>query len=390
MFGGQEETIGNRILSTKRSNLFSYLPLNDTSGTVAKNYAPARSGINILLNPGMEIEGTTYTINKWTYDAGASVTWDTTAHSGAHAVKISPVGTVIKFKQSNIPVKVGTVYTFSFRTRGDGTIGLATARISRGDDASFLLTEAPAVTGTTYVQKSYTFTVPADSPTVHVEFRTPAATGDIWIDDVILSCNSVDQNIFNGTYYGATLGQPGLGGMSASFSGTNSVKLDKGAYSNMFPSLGLHGSYVIYGKPTLAALTDGVARWLMKFKTNIGDTSNYIDCFKDATNNKVGWQYQSDGDEAIYQITDWSTANWFSLGAAWDVATGLDLYLSGIPIAVGIPIIGTWTEEFSFLRMALGADSTDGSSGGWIGNLQHFAMWDDKLNGAESLRVGRP
>jgi hypothetical protein len=39
--------------------------------------------------------------------------------------------------------------------------------------------------------------------------------------------------------------------------------------------------------------------------------------------------------------------------------------------------------------MALGADTTTGSNGGWIGNLQNFAIWDTELTPAEIARVGK-
>jgi hypothetical protein len=386
LLGGGLPPLYDRILTTQPTKLLAYLPLNDTSGTVARNHAPARSGINIVKNGSFEISGTP--AYGWTTDGGALVTQDATPHTGAYAIKLAPTGAVIKLVCANIPVKVGATYTLTAWTRGDGTNGLASVRVARGDYASFLLTESPANATVNYAQYTQTFTVPADSPTVTLEFRTPAVTGTMYVDDVTLSCNSADATIFDGTYLaGVTLNQPGLSGSCAVFGGTHSVKLDKAAYANSFPTLAAAGSYVIYGLPTLAALTDGVARWLMKFKTNVGATSNYIDCFKDATNNKLGWQHQDDGNQAIYQTTDWTTAAWFSLGAAWDAATGLDLYLNGLPVVTGIPITGAWTEAFSFTRMALGSDAVDGSSGGWIGSLQHFPLWETKLSASEMLGV---
>ena len=156
------------------------------------------------------------------------------------------------------------------------------------------------------------------------------------------------------------------------------------------------GSYIIYGTADAAALVDGYSRWMLKFKTDAlvaaSNHSNYLDCFKDSSNNAVGWQFNDDLNTAAYLTTPWTAPNaWYSLGCTWSAANGIKFYKDGFQIGSKQNIVTTWTNPFDHINMAIGSRDTvpAGNNFAWKGNLQHVAMWDTELTPAEMLRVGK-
>lgn len=384
-------SIYDRIMATQSAKLLAYLPLNDASGTTAVNKAPGRSGINIVKDPSFEIAGAggADVFKLWTETKGTgSIARDAGSHTGGYAAKLTSVGGNVDVGSYSMPVIEGATYTYSVWTHGDGTVA-ARLRVLRGDLGAYLVDASSGNATTDYAHYTTTFIPPPGYGSVIIlQFRL-AATGSVWIDDVSVSCNSVDATIFNGAYVSATLAQPGLSGLSIALNGSRQlVDVSRAAYANSFPALAPAGSYVIYGKTTLAALTDGVARWLMKFKTPL--PFNYVDCFKDANNNKIGWQFDDDGNETFYAITDWNTASWFSLGATWSIANGYKQHLNGVQVGNAAAINGARTSPFDYLGLVLGSEYSAGTaSSDWIGNLQHFGLWDTELTAAEMLAVGK-
>lgn len=387
--GNGRPRIATRISNTQPSNLLIYLPLNELNGTVARNNALGRAGINICPNPLFKRlgGGGADVFLNWTeaISTGAIAQETVDVPTGSYAAKIT-AGTSTTMMISLQVVIPGHSYTFSFLTHGDGTHD-GRYWIYDNSNASMIKDyTTTGVTGLTYAQVSYTFTAPAGCVSVQLGFRGSSTIGGIfYVGSVSFVDNTTDPTIFDGTYSGdVTLARSGYSGLSAGFGGTNGkVDLSRSALVNYFPTLAAAGSYIIYGKTTIAALTDSLSRWLIKFKT-ITSTYNFIDCFEDSSNNKLGWQFKDDASGQIYRTSAWTTENWFSVGATWSVANSVRCYVNGLVVASGAGWTGAWTDQMNLSNMCL--SSPDGY---WIGNMQNFAMWDVELTAAEMANVGK-
>lgn len=380
----------NKILTTKAANLMMCLPLNETTGIVALNNAPGRPGYNTIQNPGFEVAGTggLDPFAQWGEVQGTGAIDDELAlfHSGAHAAKLTAGAGANTLVYNVLSVTPGVLYDLTFWTRGDGANGGRYVVYDNTNGVYIKVMTPTGVTGAIYTQVSCHFTAPVGCLFAQYQFYCPAVPGGIcYYDDISVAPIVGDSHVFDGVYGGGyALGQPGYSGLSVLFDGlTAYVEMNRPAIANHRPAAA--GSYIIYCKTTLAALIDGLAHWPMKFKSL--DGLNYIDCFKDAANNKVGWQFRDDTSGQVYKVTNWTTVNWFSLGCTWSVANGINHYLNGIKVGVSSAIGGTMTHpmNYSIMKLALGADSPTGF---WPGNLQNFAMWDAELTAAEMLRVG--
>jgi len=154
------KSVYNKILSTRPSNLLAYLPLHETSGTVAKNYAPPRTGINIVRNPGFELPGAggADVYGSWVESAGDGAIADETTlfHSGLHACKLTSGATSNTSIYGTQKVTPGVAYSVSFWARGDGTNAGRYKIYDATNSADIVATATTGVTGTSYSQVSTT------------------------------------------------------------------------------------------------------------------------------------------------------------------------------------------------------------------------------------------
>jgi hypothetical protein len=370
------------------ADLLAHLTLKDASGTRAANIAPARATGNIIKDGSFDVAtaGEAVVSGQWDKSlAGGAITRTTAAGEfhGVAGAKLVSVGESTDLIQQNIVVTPGRTYTFSCWGQGDGT-NSPWVRIAKQDMSAWVLSpRTMGLTAAAWAQYSVEITIPAETTLLIMMLYNPAAS-TVFVDDCTLVSNVTDATLLDGTYLNAT-----LNGQAASFSGNGCVNIARPAYANHLMSADANqGAYIIHGSTTLAALADGVSRWMFKLKS--GDVgSNYLDCFKVGVN-KVGWQMETDGDEAIYRDTDFASTLAFSLGSTWSVANGAKFFLSGVQIGAAVPIVGGWTDPFDFSNMALGSESSTGASGGWIGSLHDFAVFTREFTAAEMLHVGKP
>lgn len=384
-------TLKDRILGMHSNNLLWYYPLDETSGTTAINNAPGRSGINCVKIPGFE--GTPW--SKWAQfaDSGTIYIDNTPAgrHSGTNGLGMLSGGVGKDTHVLQIcKVTPGKSYTYKVWTFGDGTNSLA-VRISKGDWSAYLVNASTGITGGTWAQYTVTFNNPVGNATVNLELAVPGAVGAYcYVDDNELYSNSPDATVFDAPYYGSPLlAQPGANGNSVEFNGSQCVNLDLPAFDSVFPGLMQGGSCIIYGKPTLASLIDGVTGYLFKFKTYTAPFQ-YLDCFEVSLNNTLGMQYSDSGNEGHYKSYPWTTSVWLSMGATWSAANGFKMFVNGIQRDTTGSANGIWNDAFDYYSMAIGAGAVDAAANGWFGNLQHFAAWDMEFTPAEMLSIGVP
>jgi len=381
------------ILATQASNLFMFLPLTETAGTIAANVAPARPNINIISNPGFELSGdVTYpTAYLW----GESLAGGTAArvtdikHSGSAAVKLQSTGGYTLLNKT-ITIKEGISYTFKCWSRGDGTTS-PKVRILRGDSGSYLVDANTGNITTDWVQYSVTFTPPVGySSRIYLQIMTRNVSGAIaYFDDCELYSNTAFSDVFNVSMVNPMLSYDSGEGHSLYFDGNGVVKLSSAAICNSFNAISPAGSMLIFAKMSQAVLDDAVIRYLIKFKT-IGESSaNYIDCYKQATSKQVGWQFQDDGAQGHVKNTAGVADKWFCIGARWSVANGISFSVNGVEYSSGNAITGNWTKPFDFSILALGSSTSSGYDNNWKGSLIHFAIWDKELTQAEMLAIGK-
>ncbi len=120
------KSVFDKIMNTRPSNLFFYLPLNDPIGsTFAKNYAPFRSGLNLecVPNPSFEISGNSpNTFYGWINTlAGGTIQQITgDVYSSTYAAKLTSGGGNTRIQTAVIDNVEGANYTLNIYCHGDG------------------------------------------------------------------------------------------------------------------------------------------------------------------------------------------------------------------------------------------------------------------------------
>jgi hypothetical protein len=391
----EKASLLQKILNVRSSNLLWYLPLNDTSGTVAKNAAPYRSGINLecVQNGGFEtLTISPNTFYGWTDNPnGGSINVETSSvHSGTRALKFISA-TSYPFMNHDIvdPVYDNITYIVNLYTHGDGTNAL-TFRVKRSDAGAWLVNESTGITdANAYHLYTKSFTTPVGYPGFSLQLAAPAVDGaTIYVDDVSVAYAVAPQrDMFDSAYSGAvTLNQPGVSGRSILLDGsTGIVKMNRPAFANNVP---IAGSYVIYANPDSSMLSD--QHFLLKFKTNPNSNSDstYLDCFT-YNSGLAGAQFKDIGNSDNTLHGNAVSANsWFSIGCTWSVANGIRLYQDGAVVATAPTVTGGGFKPFYYTGLLIGANYA-GLGYNWKGNVQHCAMWDTELSAAEMLRVGK-
>jgi hypothetical protein len=373
------------------SNLVAHWPLNETSGVFAAARGNVPLSNNMCANGG--IEG--FNVEEWGV-AGGTVSKTTTEgefHSGLSALKLLRTSGAA-FTSKKVSVRPGQKYRLKFWCRGDGTNSVI-YYISKQDYSAIIGDTNTGVSGTEFIEiTSAEFTAPANFYNVIIGFKTANAVGAIaFIDDISLIPSSAISILdLGGEYMKATLNQSGFR------AGENSIYLDGSAgsgvgisklLSNMFPQAG--GTVLIWCKPDLAALTDGVARWCLKFKTVFSSPdSNYADMYVASTANNIGFQFKDDTMTGTSYSKSQTTSEWLCMGMTWDASGGLKRYVNGIQVGDTVAISGTWTKVFNGMILSLGSGTTASDNGNWKGYLSHAVLGKTALSADAMKWLGQP
>lgn len=377
------------------SNIVAHYPLNEVAGVVAQAYGEAPVFTNLMPNSGLE----GYTAGGYGISgAGATVVKTITAgefHAGAAALKVTSAGaTAICYK--SVSVIPGQKYVLDFWVRGDGT-NAPLYDVIREDAGAYIIGFTNTlVTGTNFVHiTSAEFTAPATFYTVLLEFRTVASAGAFFcLDDVTVTQTSSAASINNlsGEYKKATLNQAGFrtGENSVYFNGSSGSGVRLGSLINNELADMSSGTILIWCKPAIAALTDGVARWAVKFKTtSLSAEANYIDIYKSATNNKIGFQFKDDTmAEAGLNISQ-TAEEWICMAATWSPSQGLKRFINGVQTGATVAISGTWTKIMEGEISAIGVEVRKLNAGMWHGWLSHCVIGKTALSDEAMLYLGQ-
>jgi hypothetical protein len=149
-----------------------------------------RYGLEKLTNGGFETAGGggADVFGSWAETAGDGALADegVLVHSGSHAAKLTAGATKnTRISQGPITNPAGATYQLTFWTRGDGT-NQGYYLVQDRDGWGILASGVTGVTGTTYTQRSVSFTMPAGHTSGWLlNLYNPLSAGGIaYFDDV--------------------------------------------------------------------------------------------------------------------------------------------------------------------------------------------------------------
>jgi len=127
------------------------------------------------------------TFDDWTDNAGTgAIAIETSSvYEGTNAAKLTAGVSVDTYIYQDIPVVMGSDYTLSFYTRGDGTYAGRYRIYDVTNSADIVATTATGVTGTTYTLVEDAFTVPATCESVRIYLYCPGTNGGIAYFDAV-------------------------------------------------------------------------------------------------------------------------------------------------------------------------------------------------------------
>lgn len=146
----------------------------------------------------------------WTLPTGMSIDRSSgNAHSGTSSLMMSATGGTVSKTQS-LYLKANTNYSFGFWTKGSGMNGTAGIvlrfyGIGGSEDKSSLSFLGTA--GSTYTQRTATFTTPADCCRITITPQLTGSSGTAWIDDVQVVDGTTGNNVlYNGGFESGNFG----------------------------------------------------------------------------------------------------------------------------------------------------------------------------------------
>jgi len=323
----------HKILNTAAANLL-YWPLWDAAGRNCTELTGKTASIDLAYNGGFEIAGAGGA-DVWAYTnegvgTGAIADETTLVHEGGseHAAKLtagSSANTYIQLNSGTVRVTPGISITLSMWTRGDGTNA---GRYSVQDQTNsvFIRTAvSTGITGETYTQVDYSFTVPAGCYMLAITLWCPTTdTGIAYFDDVAVTCAAQPAT---GSYQptGITYGQasPVAGKTATAHNGVDSaIYIGTGTFASLWN--GNVGSAISWGKiDTAGTWTDAALRYTFHVKGR-QNQQYYIVLGRTTVNHQLQWARKAggaSGASVTYTFNPTGTANWFYQGMTWDMGS---------------------------------------------------------------------
>lgn len=190
----------------------------------------------------------------------------------------------------------------------------------------------------------------------------------------------------HGTYFAATLGQPGLGSSPAPlFDGlTSNVQLPQALLTANFN--GARGSIAGWLKVKDAGvLTDATTRRAITIRVNSANTAHIR---RTSANNTFAVDYIAGSVTKSIAFTS-ASLDWIHVCLTWDKAADqMKGYVNGVQVGTTQTGLGTWAG-------ALGSCIIGGQTGGaspstiWSGSLARWKVWDVALTAAEVAEAAR-
>lgn len=337
--GGALDDYISRVMSVRPASQLVW-QLSDLAGRTATEITGKKAAaFDLLDNGGFETAGAggadIWAIWAESASVGAIADETVDVHGGAHAAKLTTgaaSGTVIRpcnaasldHGGGYIEVFPGQSLTLSFWTHGDGTNASRYSVYDQTNAAWIRTTVTTGVTGITYTQVNYTFTVPAGCYLLQVTLWCATTNGAVvYFDDVSLTGDCPYHGLY--TAAGMTYGVAGIGDgkLAARFSGADTgLWIGTKQFGQFFN--GNIGSVMSWGR------VDGSARWtdaaayryLFHSKSRQDDTV-YAVIGKNTTNHQLVWRRRvaSLVYEKTYTFSPTGPTTWFCMSFTWDVSS---------------------------------------------------------------------
>lgn len=173
-------------------------PLGQPVGA-ARNVSSQGAGPNLIVNPGFA-SALASTWTMWVNTAkgsAATLTRDATGGRGSSAaakVAVTAAGgaNTVEFRQGNLTFTGGVDYQLSFWARSDTNQRITVSALKNSPDWDWYGLWGEAQVGSSWKQYTYTFTASADASDAKITILSGAATGNLWIDDVVLRTAAAD------------------------------------------------------------------------------------------------------------------------------------------------------------------------------------------------------
>jgi hypothetical protein len=306
---------------------------------------------NLILNAGLDTEGTTTTLLDWTDSVGTGAIARTTTagefRSGTAAVKLTAGATKnTSTSQTTNYIEPEAQYTLSFWTRGDGTNAGRYAVTDRTHSTLILAYTATGVTGTDWVEVTHTFIAPAGCTRVQLSVRCPDVDGGFaCFDDVSLRLTTPVANAFDPT----------------------------------------QGSMLCWGSVDNWAASAGT-RYLLRFKTD-GTGSSAV-CFgQHSVEDKLFWQVYDDASKTWSHVS--GATGMFCMGLTWAKPGVFTPYYNGEVIGTPEAYDGAWGTSWEGKRCLIGSEAVGSTIQLWKGGASNAMLFDYELSAAQMRSLAR-
>lgn len=183
------------------------------------------------------------------------------------------------------------------------------------------------------------------------------------------------------TYYGVTLGQPGLDGRYCPyFDGATGhlITIHTDAFAGGFN--GQVGSVSLLAKVGAGTVwTDGALHRCIRISV---DGNNLVVIRKSTVDNTLDWFYVAGGVTRQRSKAGLTTTDWMHLAMTWSFPESrVRCYFNAVQEGADL-VPGEWAGDLSSVLTALGANSSTGGDN-WLGWLQDVGVYDRELTPQE-------
>lgn len=337
-----EQQYANKLADIRPANLLAIWPHWDSVGRTCVETTGKTVALDLVENGGFETLGgggaDIWALWGEIVGDGAIADENILVHSGSHAAKLTAGASRNSYvKASNVSsggngcnVIPGMACELKFWTRGDGTYAGRYAVYDNTNGGWIRSTVSTGISGTTYTEVTYPFTIPAGCYMILLYLWCPGTAGGIsYFDDVSITCNYPLSGVYQPS--GITYGEVGIGDgrTSTKHNGTDSgVLIGSKAFGSVWN--GNIGSMISWGK------VDAVGRWsdLTAYRYPLHmksrqDATVYLVTGKTNTANTLSWRRRilNPQFEYTYTFPSGGTLNWFCQGFSWDISGNFKCYL---------------------------------------------------------------
>jgi hypothetical protein len=398
------------VLTTQPDNLTVYYPFDDALGSSVAASA-LQDEVNVILDSELE----TFKLNTvdgelWGCN-GTTITAETVdVHSGLRAAKVAPTGNwwqthlegACRAVGAQPALVIGQTYTLKFWCHGDGTYA-PWVNILDDTHAANIYNATTGVTGTSYVQITVPFTVPAGCLSTLIRFMSGDNAGVAYFDDIEVWAPA-SALPFNAAPTACTFGVAGIGDGKTAVrtNGTGFIQLPSAVLGLFNRDVGTISLWYRYKSLLDCPGGEGTGQTFFRvFGYLFAAERDNLWLSKDVETDLLYHSYFYSGvgmvpDTQHIEYYEPYNLNWHHLVVTWSVAHAeMTLYEDGakppnmLPPYTNNPDgIETAWRDYPPMAFLVGAFSGDPAAV-WKGDLAHFALWKTELTASEVLALYR-